>query len=262
MKSHYRLPGGLALGRYEAMVRIEHYTKVRIADPDGSASPSDFHAARNAVVRACRLHGPTGPFGVLPLEKLQDSDEWRSLWERGDPDAVYFVVDDQYNCERYQYIECTDPQYFTAEWILDLMAALREIPGWGIGIGSIPGGYALVFADRIMVIGRCFKDAHDLPTLVTSAQEAVRNKDKDSRPHRSGACKAYSFDGDRLNCKVEYFFDEGPEELHLAREQVEDVWRNPFTGLGKMLLKDESTIELPSEQAFAAVSEWFCNSAT
>ena len=242
------------------MVRIEHYTEERIADPDGNASPRDFHKARNAVVRACRLHGSTGPFGVLPLEKLNDSDEWLSLWERGDPDAVYFVVDDQYNSERYQYVECTDPQYFTAEWILDLMAALRKVPGWGIGIDSIPGGYALVFADRIMVTGSCLENAHNLPSFVESVHEALRNKDKHAKQRRSGECKSYSFENDGLNCKVD-FLEEGTEELLLAREQVEKVWRNPFTGVGMLSLKDGSIIELPGEAAFAAINEWFDTSA-
>jgi hypothetical protein len=243
------------------MVLVEHYTEERIADPDGNASPWDFHQARNAVVRACRLHGPTGPFGELPLEKLHDADEWLSLWERGDKDAVYFVVDDQCNSERYQYVECTNPQYFTKEWILDLMATLREVPGWGIGIDSVPGGYALLFADRIMVTGSCLENAHDLPSFVESVQEAVGNKDKHAKQRRSGDCKSYSFENDRLHCKVEYFFDEKSVEMHLERESVEKVWRNPFTGVGMLSLKDGSIIELPGEAAFAAINEWFGTSA-
>src|SRR6201999_4486400 len=112
---------------------------------------------RNAVVRACRLHGSVGPFGVLPLEKIDGSGEWISLWERGDPKAAYFIDDDQRNGERYQYVECVDSEYFTEEWLLDLMAALQDLPGRGIGIRSVPHEYILVFADRIMVTGKCLE---------------------------------------------------------------------------------------------------------
>jgi hypothetical protein len=243
------------------MVQIEHYTEERITDPDGNASLWDFHQARNAVVRACRLHGPTGPFGVLPLEKLDGSDEWLSLWERGDPNAVYFVVDDQYNSERYQYVECTDPQYFTEQWILDLMAALCDVPGWGIGIDSIPGGYALLFADRIKVTGNCLKNASDLPSFIDSVHEALRNKDTYAEQRRSGECKSYSFDNDRLNCKVAFYVEDELEEMHLSRENVEKVWRNPFTGAGMLSLKDGALIEVPGELIFAAITEWFGDSA-
>jgi hypothetical protein len=237
-------------------VRIEHFTLGRIPDPDGNASPWDFHLARNAVVRACKLHGPTGPFGILPLEKSKGTDNLYSLWERGDPDMVYFVCDDQYNEERYQYLECIDLKFFTEAWIVDLMAALKEFPAWGIGINSIPGSYAIVFANKIMVKGIPLDNAHDLPSFISGVHEAFRNKDKYEKRRRSGDCRSYSFENDLLICDVEFSNDEGSEELRLARDNVEKAWLHPFTGVGMLTLKDETMVELPDDSAFKKICEW------
>jgi hypothetical protein len=238
------------------MVRIEHYEKRHIADPDGNASFQQFHEARNAVLRACKLHGPSGPMGFFPFDAADDEDVLLAWMKTADPNPAYWLIDDQYNAERYQYVECTDPKYFTEGWVRDLMAALSTLSGWGVAIKSIPGGYALVFADKIMVTGNSLENVHDLSSFIASVHEALRNKDRYVKKGRSGECKEYWFENDRLICKVEWFFDEGAGELQIARKDVEKLWRHPFEGIGMLSLEDDSMIRLPGETAFAAISEW------
>jgi hypothetical protein len=239
------------------MVRIEHYTMGHVVDPDGNVSFKKFHEARNDVVRACKLHGPTGPMGYFPFDAGHDEDVLLAWGKTADPEPAYWIIDDQYNAERYQYIECTDPEYFTEEWIRDLMVALRTMPGWGVGINSIPGGYALVFADKIMVTGSCLENARDLSSFVACAHDALRKKDKYVKPGPSGACKNYSLEIDRLICKVEYSDEDVGDELRINRNDVELVWRNPFTGVGMLTLKNGLMIELPDKTAFTKINEWF-----
>ena len=160
------------------MVRIEHYTDDRIADPEGNVPLRTFHKVRNAVVRACKSHGPTGPMGLFPFGKVPGdaSDVFTAWGKTADSDPVYFVLDDQLNHERYQYVECLNPDHFTEAWIRDLMAALVGFRGWGIGIKNIPGGYILVFADRLMVTGHCFEGVNDLSSLIESARDALASE--------------------------------------------------------------------------------------
>jgi hypothetical protein len=236
------------------MVRIEYYSTDRIPDPDGNATGLDFHETRNAIVRACRRHGPTGPFGVLDLDRADGKRDLFDIWERGDPDAVYYVVDDQYNSERYQYVEC-DADYLTDAWILDLMASLVNTPSWGVGICCIPMAYVLIFADRIMVTGEIFKNVNDLATLTERARHSIVNHKSDGNCRRSGDCKAYTFEGDKLVVDVDY--GEGATERSIIElESVESVWRNPFTGSGNVSLKSGENVTLSDDEAFAKIDEW------
>jgi hypothetical protein len=236
------------------MVRIEHYAAERIPDPEGNVSWADFLEVRNEIVRACRFHGPTGPMGIIDLDKADGTRDLLDIWETGDPDAVYFVHDDQHNNERYQYVECSDPARFTQEWILDLMAALADLPGWGIGIG-VHKAYLLVFADKLMVTGRCFDDVNDLPTLVSSAQHAMLNRHLDPKP-RSGLCKNFYFEKNYLICEVEYDDDE-TDSIKIDRDSVSKVWRHPYFEGWMLSLKAGNCFELPNEVAFTKVTEWF-----
>ena len=238
------------------MVRIEHFTEKHIPDPNGNVSSLQFHEARNAVVTACRLHGPTGPFGVLPLDKLANFEEWLPLWEQGDPNAAYFVVDDQYNTERYQYVECSDPDFFTQEWIQDLMAAMQRFPGWGIGIASIPDGYILVFADKVMVRGSCFDTSSDLQSVVEVACNSLNNRNEKGNEQWSGECKHYSFEGDHLVCELH--IGKGIiEECTIDRSNVESIFCNPFTEVPMLSLHSGLMIELPDETALNRIRSWF-----
>jgi hypothetical protein len=51
------------------------------------------------------------------------------VWELGDPDPMYYIIDDQYNHERYLY--GNDP--FNPGWLLSTTQALRGHAGWGLG---------------------------------------------------------------------------------------------------------------------------------
>lgn len=88
-------------------------------------------------------------------------------WTSGDRDPIdYFVIDDQYNDERYVYVEVVRPAAFTEAWLRDLMRTLARQPGWGAGLVSFRKGYVLVFADRIIVTGKPFAKCRDLTDVV------------------------------------------------------------------------------------------------
>jgi hypothetical protein len=158
-------------------VRVEHYTTERIPNPSptGQVSQQLFHEVRNAIVQACRKHGPTGPMGLFPVgRRFNDSGEFLSAWESGDANAVYWVIDDQYNdFEQYQYLECCDSAHFTTEWLEDIIATLASWPGWGVGVVNISDGYLLVFSDKLMVVGPPFTGSSDLPSVVAAVQASL-----------------------------------------------------------------------------------------
>jgi hypothetical protein len=159
-----------------AMLMIEHYTAERIPNPSpsGEVSLQLFHKVRNDIVQTCRTHGPTGPMGLFPVgHSFKDSGEVLDAWESGDADPAYYVIDDQYNDEFYQYVEVCAAAHFTAEWIEDIMETLARWPGWGIGIVNINEGYVLVFSDKLMVNGLCFASADELPSVITAAKKCL-----------------------------------------------------------------------------------------
>src|SRR5262249_47586720 len=88
-------------------------------------------------------------------------------------DWVYFVVDDIYNSERYHYVELCRPKGVTRAWLRDVMRFLRKAPHWGICICSLSDGYAILFADRIMVTGRGFEGCSNVDRFVTQLRDAV-----------------------------------------------------------------------------------------
>jgi hypothetical protein len=111
---------------------------------------------RDDFVAVCREHGPTGP-------------EDRSAGI-GSDDLVYFVIEDQRNDERYQYVEVNRPQGMTEDWLLDVAAFLREWRHWGVGVCNIPEGYFLIFADRLLVTGKPFKRCRTVAQAVAQAR--------------------------------------------------------------------------------------------
>lgn len=154
---------------------VEHYTVERIDNPypDGHLAWQVYHGARNAVVRTCRRFGPTGAMGECPLDVDVEDPYGLRTWPLGDDPCVFYVVDDQYNDERYLYVEVHDEQHFTERWLCDLAETLRQFPGWGIGICNLNLAYILVFEDRLMVTGPIFEYCEDLASVVKAARRVL-----------------------------------------------------------------------------------------
>jgi hypothetical protein len=121
-----------------------------------------YHGVRNALVQTCRRYGPTGPMGVVKIVPGVESpymmlSEDLHFWERGDPDPMYYVLDDQLNHERYCYAELYGNDPFSAGWLQSVTTTLREFDGWALGVSNIPDSYVLIFSERLMVRGRLAK---------------------------------------------------------------------------------------------------------
>jgi hypothetical protein len=164
--------GGVLVAALHRLV-VEHYTADRIPNPypGGELPWQIYHTVRNAVVRTCRRHGPTGPLGERPLDQayVQSAKQW----ELGDEDPVYWIVDDQYNHEMYLYMEFQDARGCTPEWLADVTRTLAEFPGWGIGVASLKKGYVLIFTDRLLVQGPGFRECRDAASVVRAMQKQV-----------------------------------------------------------------------------------------
>jgi hypothetical protein len=154
-------------------LRVKHYTAEHIPNsyPKGDLPWQVYHEVRNAVVRTCRRHGPTGPLGVRPLDL--DDLESAKAWEFGDKDPLYWVIDDQYNNERYLYLEPQAGTAFTPEWLEDITETLAQYPGWGIGVVSLAKGYLLIFADCLMVQGPGFQGCKTAASVLAAARKLV-----------------------------------------------------------------------------------------
>ena len=165
-------------------VKVTHYNADRIPNPypPGRLPWWKYHKARNALVRTCRKYGPTGPMGertIIEGNEPQNAIEILQGWERGDPDRVFFVLDDQYNHDRYLYLEFVEASYCSDEWLRDAMTTLAEFPGWGIGVNGIEGGYLLIFESKLMVMGPAFARCK----TASQVTAAVRNQSKTSNRH-------------------------------------------------------------------------------
>ena len=151
---------------------VVHYAVERIPNPrPGGLTWQIYHSVRNAVVRACRAFGPTGPMGECPI--VVGPDDPPSGWPLGDRPCVFYVIDDQYNEERYIYMEVEPTAAVSAEWLAGLVAVLRDHPGWGIGITNVREGYMLLFADRIMVTGPAFDGCRDAGAVLQSLRSRL-----------------------------------------------------------------------------------------
>jgi hypothetical protein len=153
---------------------LEHFTAEYVLNPypAGELPCALFQTVRNAVVRTCRRHGPTGPMGEFHFEK--DTDDLFEAWEPGDDEPVYWVVDDQYNDDQYLYLEFQDPVGFSPKWLEDITATLRQYPGWGIGVQSLTEGYLLIFADRLLVKGPGFQGCRNAAEVVEAVRKQIR----------------------------------------------------------------------------------------
>lgn len=133
-------------------ITVEHYQAERIPNPNpgGELSDEEFWRVRRAIVALCRRYGTVGP---------DDRDEQPACW----------VVDDQPNDELYQYVEVYERRFFSADWLRDLMALLRDFPGWGIGVINIRFAYLLIFGHKLMVTGYPFANRNDLESVAEAA---------------------------------------------------------------------------------------------
>jgi hypothetical protein len=153
---------------------VVHYTVERIPNPSPGGLPWQvYQSVRNAVVRACREFGPTGPMGECPIVVGPDQPYGLRDWPRGDDPCVFYIIDDQYNYERYIYMEVEPTAPVSTEWFARLAAVLRDHPGWGIGINNVRDGYALLFADRIMVTGPAFAGCRDAGAVLQSLRASL-----------------------------------------------------------------------------------------
>ena len=155
---------------------IEHYTAERVANPNPAGPhPWQVHyTVWNAVIGACRRHGTVGPFLERPITDnpdVNDIDDWPL--GAGPEGSDYWVIDDWWNTERYVYLELPNPAAFTAQWLRDVMNALRPFPGWGVGIMAFEKPYILAFADKLMVTGSIFEKCSDLECVVRQGQAAL-----------------------------------------------------------------------------------------
>jgi hypothetical protein len=161
-------------------LRIVPFTRDHIPNdyPGGKLPWQVYQRVRNALVQTCRKHGPTGPMGVVKIvpdvedPSMMLADD-RDFWERGDPDPAYWIIDDQYNSERYCYAELYGDNPFNSGWLLSITAALREFEGWGLGVKNIPDSYVLIFGDRLMVKGQLAK-CKSAQEVVTSASRLLK----------------------------------------------------------------------------------------
>jgi hypothetical protein len=165
---------------------IEQYTAERVPNPHsrGKLPWQLYHSARNAVVRCCRRFGKVGPMGECPITDEKEIPFDR--WPLGDPEPLDFlVIDDQYNDDRYVYLEIVRPAPFTERWLRGLMQMLKRYPGWGVGVMGWSKAYMVVFADRLMVTGRAFESCGDLKSVIRLGRGQLEKRRGPSRARRS-----------------------------------------------------------------------------
>ncbi len=142
-------------------LKVKAFTQDRVPNEyaGGDLPWQSYHVVRNALVQTCRRYGPTGPMGVIKIvpdveNHLMMLVEDLDFWERGDPDPMYYILDDQLNHERYCYAELYGDDPFNAGWLLSITETLRDFDGWGLGVSNIPDCYVLIFGNRLLVNGR------------------------------------------------------------------------------------------------------------
>lgn len=159
-------------------LKVVRFTTARVPNPypGGKLRWQFYQDVRNAIVRTCRQHGPTGPMGEVRIVEEVD-DPYRQMlkqpgfWQRGDDNPSYYIIPDRYNDERYLYAELQGDDPFNPAWVLDIVETLSHYPGWGLGINNVPECYLLIFGDKLMVNGRPFGR---WPTKADKVVEVVR----------------------------------------------------------------------------------------
>jgi hypothetical protein len=162
--------------------RIIFYAMERISDPVGATRVTSwrkFHRARNAIVRACRRHGPTGPMGEFPLRTWKGRNPYRCpTWQCGDRNPAYYVLPDQFNSERYIYIELLSPVAVTVPWMRDVSRTLTGLKHWGLCVAGLPGGYAVIFPGVIAITGKPFKGVSSVRAFLSVLRREVQTRQR------------------------------------------------------------------------------------
>jgi hypothetical protein len=153
--------GRTSTGDPTAAVPVIYYEAERVDDGkegDRHLTYEDFLDVRFDLREVCNRHGDTRPDGDNPAR-----------------DCVFFLVDDFYNeWERYQYVEICKASGMTRQWLVDVMASLSTHKGWRLGVGGLAEGYAIVFADKIMITGEAFRGCATIDQFITAAQNCLR----------------------------------------------------------------------------------------
>lgn len=166
-------------------LKVKAFKSDRVPNPEpGGVLPwQKYHTVRNALVQTCRRHGPTGPMGVIKI--VADAEDVMTLlardfsvWKPGDPDPMYFILDDQFNHERYCYAELYGDDPLTENWLAAMTETLRQFEGWGLGVKNIPDSYLLIFSDRLLVTGQLAK----CKTATDVVEEASRLLKRGPKP--------------------------------------------------------------------------------
>lgn len=171
-KTSFKIAEGLAVpnvdsGLSSTRLKIISYTEERIPNPplleelepteDGYAMNDYYwYWLRKELVLVCGKHGHVGP---------DDPNSVRHFW----------VVDDRYNEERYQYMEALSSEHITVAWFEDVLELLQSYPGWGIGVSNFPENYLLIFGDRLMVNGNTLPKCKSIEGIV-EAMKALASK--------------------------------------------------------------------------------------
>ena len=157
---------------------VIHYTDERIPNPapGGNLAWQEYQTARNVLLRCCLRFGTVGPMLECPITDAAEPpfEDWAVATPSCDCD--YYLIDDQWNDEKYIYIEFCRAAAFTQQWVEAIARTLVSLPGWGVGLGaSFQGGYVLIFEGRIMVTGPSFAGCCDLPSVVKAGQAAFNS---------------------------------------------------------------------------------------
>lgn len=165
-------------------LKVRSFTSNRVPNdyPGGDLPWQTYHSVRNALVQTCRRFGSTGPLGVLTIvEGAKDLTKMlvknSKLWEIGDQDPMYFLVDDQMNHERYCYLEVKSEAAVSKEWLAATTETLKRYEGWGLAVSNIPESYLLVFGNRLMVKGRLAK-CRTAAEVVAESQRLLKRGEK------------------------------------------------------------------------------------
>jgi hypothetical protein len=153
-------------------MRLAHYTDDRIKDEFADGHRIEwqrFHDARNSIIVACAKFGTIGPYGVFETESSEPDPSFATA-ELGSSEPDFWIESDQYNHERYIYMQIFRADVIHAEWLSSLCTSLLSLQGWAIGVSNIRDGYAVILPEMMLVNGRAFQTC----ASIKDALQAVR----------------------------------------------------------------------------------------
>ncbi len=211
---------------------VIYYDSGRIDDGkegDRHLTFGDFLDVRVDLRAVCDRHGATRPDG----ENLAD-------------EPVYFLVDDFYNdWERYQYVEICKASGMTWQWMVDVIAVLRAHDGWRVGVAGLAEGYAIVFADKIMVTGETFRACVSMDQFIATAQQCLRINElmEQADDERFAALSRIATHREHLNLRDAKITDAGLVHLHeFTKVRSLDMHGTAVTDAGLAYLSNLTTL--------------------